>query len=130
MYVRFVSPLVDPGTRAETGFFQSVSYLRQNEAPRWILDELENQFEWFGEHLPLPERLGWKFKRRRAIWGTSWFVPSFQEGVSRARYCAWLFEEAGLPVRAIKIARPQEIIWRDSFQILIKPTATTPRAFR
>ena len=129
MYMRFVTPLVDPDTRVECGYFRSAWYLYQNGAPQWVLSELEREFAWFSKHLPIPGRLGRVFKRRRSIWGICWFAPSFDEGISRAHYCAWLLEEGGLPVKVIKVARLREIIWHDSRQIVSKPTASTPKAF-
>ena len=129
MYVRFVTPLVHPASRTECGFFRASWYLYRIGAPSWILDELETEFDWFGQYLPLPGRIARDFKRRRTVWGICWFDPAFKEAISRAHYCAWLIEEGGLPVRPIKTERPREIIWQDACQIVSKPTAETPRAF-
>lgn len=130
MYVRFVTPLVHPASRVESGFFQASWYLDRIGAPRWIHDELEKELEWFNTYLPIPGRLGRAFKRRRTIWGICWFDPSFKEAISRAHYCAWLIEEGGLPVQTIKTGKiTREVIWQDPFQIVCKPTADTPRAF-
>ena len=54
---------------------------------------------------------------------------SQREAISRARYCAWLLEEGGLPVRTIATSRQREVIWRDAHQIVTKPSADLPRAF-
>jgi hypothetical protein len=40
-----------------------------------------------------------------------------------------LFEEGGLPVRAITTTRQREVIWRDAHQIVTKPSADLPKAF-
>ena len=55
--------------------------------------------------------------------------PEAREAVSRARYCAWLLEEGGLPVRTITTSREREVIWRDAHQIVTKPSADLPKAF-
>jgi hypothetical protein len=130
MYVRFVTPLIHPNSRVEVGFFRASWYLYRNGCPDWILTELREQFDWFNEHLPMPGRIGRHFKRRNSIWGICWFDPHAAEAISRARYCAWLIGEGGLPVRTIKTAGQREVIWRDAHQIVSKPTADLPRAFQ
>ena len=103
--------------------------LPENNCPDWIRQELSDQFSWFGQHLPIPGRIARHFKRRDTIWGICWFDPQAREAVSRARYCAWLLEEGGLPVRAITVSGQREVIWRDAHQIVTKPSADLPRAF-
>ena len=104
MYLRFVTPLIHPHSRVESGFFRASWYVYQNNCPDWIRQELSDQFSWFGQHLPIPGRIARHFKRRDTIWGICWFDPQAREAVSRARYCAWLLEEGGLPVRAITVS--------------------------
>lgn len=130
MYVRFVTPLIHPNSRVEAGFFRASWYLYRTGCPDWIHAELGEQFDWFNEHLPIPGRIGRHFKRRNSIWGICWFDPGAAEAISRARYCAWLIGEGGLPVRTIKSAGQREVIWRDAHQIVSKPTADLPRAFQ
>ena len=45
MYVRFVTPLIHPDSRVETGFFRASWYLHRIGAPDWILRELYDEFE-------------------------------------------------------------------------------------
>ncbi|MDG4854712.1 MULTISPECIES: hypothetical protein [unclassified Mesorhizobium] len=129
MYVRFVTPLIHPKSRVESGFFHASWYLYRNGCPDWIHGELEDQFDWFNRHLPIPGRVGRHFKRRESIWGVCWFHPNAKEAISRARYCAWLIEEGGLPVRSITSRRQREVLWRDEHQIVPKPTDDLPKAF-
>ncbi|OBQ96341.1 hypothetical protein A9K66_22375 [Mesorhizobium sp. AA23] len=79
--------------------------------------------------MPIPGRVGRHFKRRESIWGVCWFHPNAKEAISRARYCAWLIEEGGLPVRSITSRREREVLWRDEHQIVAKPTDDLPKAF-
>lgn len=130
MFVRFVTPLIHPSSRVETGFFRASWYLYRNGCADWILSELDSQFDWFNAYLPVPGRIGRHFKRRNSIWGICWFDPDAAEAISRARYCAWLIEEGGLPVRSIRTPGQREIIWRDAHQIVSKPTDDLPRAFQ
>jgi hypothetical protein len=129
MYVRFVTPLIHPKSRVESGFFQASWYLYRIGAPGWILDQLDEEFDWFNRHLPVPGRIARHFKRRDSIWGVCWFSPDASEMISHARYCAWLIEEGGLPVRAIRASQHREVLWRDPHQIVVKPADTMPRAF-
>ncbi|WP_031234967.1 hypothetical protein [Asticcacaulis sp. AC402] len=129
MYVRFVTPLRDRTTGAETGFFRASWYLREVGCPDWIHRELDLQFDWFNAHLPIPGRVGRHFKRRGSVYGVCWFQPDATECIQRARYCAWLVSEGGVPVQAIKLAQPREIIWRDDYQLVVRPDPDTPLAF-
>jgi len=128
MFIRFVTPLRDTRTGAETGFFRAASRIRRG-APDWIINELDEQFDWFAENLPIPDRVVRNFKRRRPIAGICWFADRADEHIDRARYCAFLITEAGLPVELIRMRTHREIIWRDRFQAVIKPLPETPRAF-
>ncbi len=129
MHLRFVTPLIHPRSRVEAGFFQASWYLYRNRCPGWILAELEREFDWFNEQLPIPGRIARHFKRRNSVWGICWFSDDATEMISRARYCAWLVEEGGLPVRELRVTRQREILWRDAYQIVSKPTPELPRAF-
>ncbi|ESQ80656.1 hypothetical protein [Asticcacaulis sp. YBE204] len=129
MYVRYVTAHIDPYTGAECGFFQSSYLLDRRGCAQWIKDELRAQFDWFNHHLDVPHRLGRHFKRRESIWGICWFTPEALEAIERARYCAWLIGEGGLPVRQIKARIGREIIWRDPQQIVVKATPDLPKAF-
>src|SRR5262245_13567857 len=129
MYLRFVTPIIDPTTGVEAGIFSSSWFLQQNGCPDWISHELDRESAWFNRHLPVPLRLSRHFKRRNAIHGICWFDPDARQAISHARYCAWLIEEGGLPMRTIATKRQLEIIWRDGKQIVAKPTADLPRAF-
>jgi len=40
-----------------------------------------------------------------------------------------LLAEGGPPVRAIRISREREAMWRDAHQIVTKPSADLPKAF-
>jgi hypothetical protein len=129
MHVRFVTPLVHPASGVECGFFRAAEYLAENTVQPWLRYELDAQFDWFGENLPIPDRIARHFKRRRTKWGVCWFNPSFKEAIARAHYCAWLFNEVGIPVRMITANRIEHIIWRDGCQIVALPSPRMPRAF-
>jgi hypothetical protein len=128
MYVRFVTPLIDPSARVECGFFRAHWYLERLDAPRWLTLELAIQFAWFNDELAIPGRVARHFRRRDSLHGVCWFRASASECVSRARYCAWLISEAGLPVEMITLRRVREFIWQDAQQV-VTPARIVPRAF-
>lgn len=129
MYMRFVTPLIHPDSRVECGFFRASWYLGRLGGADWIRSELDQQFDWFNDNLDMPRRVARQFRRRRTLTGVCWFRSSARECISRARYCAWLISEAGLPVEAITLRNPREFIWRDDLQI-VTPARIAPRAFR
>ena len=129
MYLRFVTPLRDRDSGAETGFFRAAWYLYETGCPDWIHYELRRQFDWFDAHLPLPGRTARCFKRRHAVRGVCWFRAEATACIHRAHYCAWLLSEGGVPVRLLKQRRLEEVMWRDEHQIVARPDASAPRAF-
>ncbi len=129
MYMRFVTPLRDQATGAETGFFRASWYLQKIGCAGWILAELDAQFDWFNEHLPVPGRMARYFKRRHPVRGVCWFRPEATECIERSRYCAWLISEGGVPVEQIVLRRPREIIWCDDHQLVVRPDGDDPLAF-
>lgn len=129
MYVRFVTPLIHPDSRVESGFFRAAWYLDRLSCPDWIRSELDHQFDWFNDNLPVPRRIARHFRRRDSLYGVCWFRSSARECIDRARYCAWLISEGGLPVETIKLREARELIWRDDHQI-VTPSRVAPRAFR
>jgi hypothetical protein len=128
MYVRFVTPVIDPDSRVECGFFQAAWYLETIGCSAWIQHELDREFAWFRENLPVPRTLARHFVRRDSLHGVCWFRPSARECIRRSHYCAWLFSEAGLPVEMLRLRRARDIIWSDNHQIVT--LARTGRAFR
>jgi len=129
MYVRFVTPLIHPDSGVETGLFRASWYLYRTGCPDWIHNELDSQFDWFNVHLPIPGRVAHHFKRRQSVYGVCWFRSATRECIERARYCAWLVTEGGIPVETVKLLHAREVIWRDDHQVVLKPKADMPRAF-
>ncbi len=131
MYLRFVLASQLPACRAETGLFhRAYALARAHQVPDWLRAELRYELDWFDAHLPVPRRLVRRSKRRGSIHGICWFRPEAGEAISRARYVAWLMEEAGEPVRPLQSRDPGEILWRDPMQVVAKPGPHVPRAFR
>lgn len=124
MYLRFVTADVDPYSRAETGIFRAPRHVLSDAAtPAWISNELDREYDWFNEHLPVPDTLWKRIGRRGMVYGVCWFRAEARECVSRARYISWLLCEAGLPVREIRTSRPGEVLCRDDYQVVANAKA-------
>jgi len=128
MYLRFVTPLVHPRSRVESGFFRASWYIDRNDCPGWIRQELSDQFDWFAQHLPIPGRIARHFKRRDTIWGICWFDPEAREAVSARATAPGCLKRVACRC-AITTSREREVIWRDAHQIVTKPSADLPKAF-
>ena len=107
MYLRFVTPLIHPRSRVESGFFRASWYIHQTDCPDWIRQELSDQFRWFSQHLPIPGRIARHFKRRDSIWGvgyaggSSWNPPGTASAsvlsmllTTELTFCSAAFEES------------------------------------
>lgn len=130
MYFRWVLPWRHEDSGAEAGFFRSVGWVADDpEVAPWLREEIWRELDWFDENLPTPERLVLVFKRRRPVHGICWFRPEADEAIDRARYVAWLMEEAGFPVREVRTEVPGDLIWQDAMQVVAKPGGHVPVAF-
>jgi len=131
MYMRFVVPEWCDQAGTECGFFAEAYRIARDETlPDWLRDCVRAELDWFGRCLDVPRQLNRTFRRRGTVHGVCWFRPEAGEHISRARHMGWLMTEAGCPVEEIRTRYPGEVIWRDAAQIVARPGADVPRAFR
>ena len=132
MYIRFVVSELDDWSGAELGFFQPAIAVkhRRIHTDDWIREQVTEQIDWFNEHLDAPGKLDRSAGRHGRVYGICWFRPEAVDAISRARYLAWLLEEAGIPVLCLKQRNPGEILWRDPMQVVAKPPRDLPRLFQ
>lgn len=69
MYMRFVTPLIHPHSRVETGFFRASTHIYSRGVEPWLVSEYREQMDWFNANLPIPRRLAHHFKRRDSLFG-------------------------------------------------------------
>jgi hypothetical protein len=119
MFVRFVV-----GSDAEnafwlTGVITIARILRDDgELYRHESDVLEEAFEWFNRHLPLPP---FREKIRTGEWNREavcWFRDDAQEPLRRIWDIVAILEEHGVPVRLATTERPGKIVYSDEFQVV------------
>lgn len=125
MYLRFV--VAAPKARVAFGLFQSdaVRVLRC-DLPDWLSTAIEEHYDWFNEHLPVPKRLTVVSRRRHVYAGLCWFRPEARAHIARARELALLLAEADLVTHVLKTRAPGQVLYRDAFQIVAKPDGWRP----
>lgn len=121
MYIRFISYSRDAAARTMTGIFQTgldAWYDRPDLVGLWQLSEIHREFDWFNEHLDIPDRLWYRPYRRGERSGVCWFKSTASEHISRARYLAWLLADIGIATRVLRARRLHNILWQDQHQIV------------
>jgi len=124
MYLRFV--ILTPRRRPAPGLFRA-DYDPRSDVflPDWLRAPVNEHYDWFDEHLPVPARFTVVSRQRRIYAGICWFRPEAREHIARARELARLIEEAGQPTAALKTRYLGQILYADKFQIVAKPDART-----
>jgi hypothetical protein len=123
MYIRFESTtLRDAASRGFAGIFSAYGVLRdQSEfAEGWQMQQLNEIYDWFNNHLDRPTRLNWRSRRARVA-GLCWFRAEATTHIEQARYMAWLITDLGLPIRQRISATPGRLLWHDDHQIVATP---------
>ena len=129
--MRFVVPAWCDEAGTECGFIDDAYAVARDETlPCWLRDGVREELDWFDRRLDVPAQLTRTFRRRGTIHGVCWFRPEAGEHITRARHMGWLMGEAGRPVEEIRTRHPGEVIWRDDVQLVARPGANVPRAFR
>ena len=131
MYVRFVTPW--RGSRGiNLGLFGPAGDCERDCSVGAALREaIWIELDWFAVNLPVPARSAFLVKSRRRWYpdGICWFVDEAREMIARAFTLASLLRECGVPVTKVATRRPGQILYRDDFQIVAKPEASTPAAW-
>ena len=131
-YVRFITPwwrLRRVG--ADCGpFGPAYDAVWDPRVPRVLQDAIWQEIDWFEQNLPVPKPRKDAFcVKSRKRWypdGICWFVAEAREMIAHAFVLASLLREVGVPVRKVWANRPGQILYRDPWQIVAKPTPTTP----
>jgi hypothetical protein len=122
MFVRFVVAERDPDSQLPKGIFQACRDLRDADHLDASTEAWADQiFEWFGAHLPRPERLAWSSRPNAPERALSWFRSSAKDHVLRARELASLLETCGVQVEILRTTRPGYILYEDAWQVVAMP---------
>jgi hypothetical protein len=120
--VRFITPLIDAGSRVKEGIFIAAYKLRdEGDITSYQREELRSDLLWFNERLPLPPPLSNRGNER----AVSWFKSQSKECISRVWSVVHILEENGIAITKITIEDPGYVIYEDEFQVVAWPSGAT-----
>jgi hypothetical protein len=133
MYVRFIAPGAALRPGIDHGLFRPAYALCEDRGTaETLVLAIRDGLDWFETELPVPRRRCFLVKSRKR-WlaeGICWFRDDAREMIARAFALAALIEACGVPVVKRATRRPGQILYRDAWQIVAKPEAATPTAWR
>ena len=134
MYLRFTSSdAVDLGLRGgkavHRGIFGPAYRVRRDSSyPLYLRRAVHTELRWFEDKLPVPPR--GQFQVRSKTWwraqGICWFKPEAREMIQRAFGLRAVLRECDILISDLRTDRPGQILYKDAFQIIAKPSANTP----
>ena len=133
MYLRFVSPVPADRARGHYGLFRpAYGVARARETPDGLRCAIRAELDWFEDKLPVPPR--WRFdvksKKRYYAEGICWFRADTgyraREMLAHAYVLVSLLREEGVFITRLETEVPGQILYRDDWQIVAKPSAVTP----
>lgn len=134
-YVRFITPSwrvrrVD----ADCGPFRAAyDAMYERDVPEVLRQAIWQEVDWFNQNLPVPKPHRKAFcVKSRGRWypdGICWFVSEAREMIAHAFVLASLLGEVGVPVRKVWAGNPGQVLYRDPWQIVAKPSEATPLLF-
>jgi hypothetical protein len=122
MFLRFIVDEVDEDSLAHAGVFVVAYRLKDSRAlpPRDHYQLLE-LLHWFHKNLATPRRFNRCSRANRQCKGISWFRPSAQEHIRKARELSRLIDRHGVWVRMIKTPDPGYVVFEDEYKVVAEP---------
>ena len=116
MFVRFVVGSDGQHHKELTGIITEARLLRERgELTTDEEDLLEDLYEWFNEHVPVPP-----FESRRLPRdAVAWFRDDAGEPVAKMWDIVALLREHGVDVRLLRSANPGRVVYEDRVQVLV-----------
>ena len=116
-FIRFVVGSDRQHHRELTGIITEVRFLRDDD--RLTAEEgarLEDTYEWFNEHVPVPpfEASSWP---RDVV---TWFKDDASDAISRMWDLVALLREHSVQVRLLRSANPGRVLYEDKFQVVVE----------
>jgi hypothetical protein len=116
LFIRFVVGSDGQHHRELTGIVTEARFLRDrgdlsdDEASR-----LEDAYEWFNDHLPVPPFAASDWPRDVV----AWFKDDAHEEVQRMWDIVALLEDHGVQVRLLRSKNPGRVLYEDSRQVVV-----------
>ena|SRR5690242_20720411 len=126
-YLRFVVSQKNSGSGVREGLFQVAGRVaKSGQLSHHDQQRLDDLRDWFGTHLPKPERFTRTRKARgRNTRGIAWFKDTASGCLRRMRELAAILEEQGILVEAIETDRPGYLVYEDDLQVVAEPFSDT-----
>jgi hypothetical protein len=120
VYLRFSSYL--PEDHLTQGFFVCARRLRDSdELETWERQHLDELFDWFNDHLPIPDTFqSWRNQPNGHL-AISWWKPAAVEFIRRAREITRLLEEHDFRVETERREYVGMIVYQDEHQVVAIP---------
>lgn len=117
VFVRFVVGSDGQHHKELTGLFTEARLLRERGDLTAEEDaRLENVYEWFRVHVPVPPFSSGRFPRD----AVAWFKGDAAEAVTRMWDIVALLREHGVEVRLLRSANPGRVVYEDELQVLVE----------
>jgi len=132
MYIRFVTPFRLRDGVDEGFFTEAYDRARDTCVDESLRAAIRHELDWFDEELPAPARRAFRVRSRKR-WlpvGICWFRDDAREMIARSHGLAALLGDCGVPISRLTTRYPGQILYRDDWQIVAKPEAETPTAWR
>lgn len=129
MYVRFISPLRTSVPGVNEGIF-SCAYeaLECDLTPNYLRREIRAEIEWFKMNLPIPSCHAFDENCRKRV-VVCWFKDSAEEMISHAFALRLWLNENGYCIKVVGTNTPGVICYSDAFQVVARPTKSTPTSW-
>jgi len=128
-FVRFIGTSRHAHSGVAVGLFQIAHSIRNSPAISHCDEQaIQQQLNWFSEHLPTPARLNRSRSKgfyRRTTKGISWFKASATECLARMFMLKGIAEDHGYLVDVIKEDRVGHIVYEDEVQVVAEPFSDT-----
>lgn len=117
MFVRFVVGSDGQHHKELTGIFTEARFLRERGELTAEEDaRLEDLYEWFEEHVPVPPFSTGRFPRD----AVAWFKDDAGEPVTKMWDIVALLREHGAEVRLLRSPNPGRVVYDDRVQVLVE----------
>ncbi len=130
-FLRFVAFEPRRPDGASSGpFGLAYALARDDDQPDYYRQALREHMDWFGTHLPVPERFCRRLGRTSMGYGVCWFRAGAGEHISRMRDMCLVLDEIGHPSTPWRATRPSPFLYQDEVQVVALETTRPTRASR
>jgi|TARA_B110000967_G_scaffold181779_1_gene199232 hypothetical protein len=122
MYLRFITEFTNEWNESDTGVFQAIKFLINNEQTfEYDRERLKEIRKWFNLELEKPKKFNKHSNRHKTEIAISWFKDSATKHIEKMYDMIPILENYNLQVKVIKRENPGYIVYQDEFQVVTLP---------